>query len=72
MFSAFSRAAQNCANASYQFTRIKRLGQIIIGADFKSHDAINVLAARRKREARECGSHHECGAARQNHSSREA
>src|SRR5205807_5115481 len=52
VFAAFARAAQDCANAGHQFTRIKRLGKIIVGADLKSHDAIHILAARGEEEHR--------------------
>jgi len=46
-------AAQNRANARDQLARVIRLGQIIVSAEFKADDAINVFAARRQHQHRQ-------------------
>jgi hypothetical protein len=43
-------APQYRSYACNQFTRIKRLGQIIVGADFQSHNAVYILASGRKQD----------------------
>ena len=41
----FARAAKYRADPRHQLARIERLGQIIVGADFQSKDAIHRFAA---------------------------
>ena len=45
-----SRAAQDRSNARDQFARVKRLRQIIVGADFQTNNAVNVFSASRQQE----------------------
>ena len=51
----FAGAAQNGANARHQFARIERLGEIIVGADLQSQDAIDGLAAGGEQQNRHGG-----------------
>ena len=37
--------SQDRADPSQQFPRIERLGQIIVGADFQTNNAVHVFAA---------------------------
>src|SRR5262249_52357023 len=38
-------APQYGANAREQFTQVERLGQIVVGAEFKADDAVDIVAA---------------------------
>src|SRR5580692_9331949 len=45
-------APENVRHTQRQFTRLERLRQIIVGADFEAHDPVLFLVARRQHEDR--------------------
>ena len=46
------RAAQDRPDSSHQFARVEWLRKIIVGADFQSNNAVDILAARRQQQYR--------------------
>eukprot|EP01133_Synstelium_polycarpum_P010450 gene10449-12166_t len=50
-----TRAAQDDADARHQFARRKRLGDVIVGADFQAHDAVDFIAAGGQEDHRHVG-----------------
>ena len=46
-------AAQDRANARHQFPRIERLRQIIVGADLKANNAVDIFSARGQQQHRQ-------------------
>jgi len=48
----FSGAAEDGANSCHQLTRIKRLGQVVVGANFKAKNAIDGFASGGEQEYR--------------------
>ena len=48
-------ATQHGANPCQQFTRLKRFGQIVVGAQFKADNAIGRIAARGQHQYRQVG-----------------
>ena len=66
-------AAQNRADARHQFARIEGLAQIVVGAEFETDDAVDVVAARREHQdgrlvgRAELAQHVEAADARQHH-----
>src|SRR5690349_3321315 len=56
LFRSFSpRAPQDGTDARHQFTRVERLRQVIIGAQFQAHDAVHVLPASGEQQHRNGG-----------------
>src|ERR1700730_13886218 len=49
LFSHLS-ATQYCADSGDQFAGIKRLGKIIVGADFEAYNSVHIFTARREQQ----------------------